>query len=125
MGGVSSCCKPPDSIDEVKGAELTGLGGGRRKNSYEPLLLENEREAVADLLQYLESESDPLHSIIIIVLHLTLGPFTLSFNYGQYLTTQTEQLQTSLPAHHWPRSPPSHFRIMSTFNVRQHWHSPK
>jgi len=28
---------------------------GRRSQSYEPLLLENEREAVADLLQYLES----------------------------------------------------------------------
>jgi len=32
------------------------IGGARRKNSLEPLLLENEREAVADLLQYLESE---------------------------------------------------------------------
>ena len=30
-------------------------GGPRRKHAYEPLLLENEREAVADLLQYLES----------------------------------------------------------------------
>ncbi|EIW70399.1 vacuolar protein 8 [Tremella mesenterica DSM 1558] len=40
MGGIcSSCCGP------------------RRKNSYEPLLLENEREAVADLLQYLENRS--------------------------------------------------------------------
>ena len=29
---------------------------GRRLQSFEPLLLENEREAVADLLQYLESE---------------------------------------------------------------------
>lgn len=29
----------------------------RKSQSYEPLLLENEREAVADLLQYLESES--------------------------------------------------------------------
>lgn len=28
---------------------------GRRSQSYEPLLLENEREAVAELLQYLES----------------------------------------------------------------------
>ncbi|ODN94188.1 vacuolar protein 8 [Cryptococcus wingfieldii CBS 7118] len=36
---VSSCCRP------------------RRKNSYEPLLLETEREAVADLLQYLENRS--------------------------------------------------------------------
>ncbi|RSH86875.1 Vacuolar protein 8 [Apiotrichum porosum] len=40
MGGVcSTCC------------------GQRRKNNYEPLLLENEREAVADLLQYLENRS--------------------------------------------------------------------
>lgn len=29
----------------------------RRSQSYEPLLLENEREAVADLLQFLESAS--------------------------------------------------------------------
>jgi vacuolar protein 8 len=61
MGGVcSSCCKLPVSccaavllvrcVDDAK-------GGQRRKNSYEPLLLENEREAVADLLQYLESAS--------------------------------------------------------------------
>lgn len=35
---LSSCCSP------------------RRKNAYEPLLLETEREAVADLLQYLESQ---------------------------------------------------------------------
>lgn len=28
-----------------------------RRSAYEPLLLENEREAVADLLQYLESAS--------------------------------------------------------------------
>ncbi|RXK37061.1 vacuolar protein 8 [Tremella mesenterica] len=41
MGGICSSC----------------LGGPRRKNSYEPLLLENEREAVADLLQYLENRS--------------------------------------------------------------------
>ncbi|WVN88419.1 vacuolar protein 8 [Cryptococcus depauperatus CBS 7841] len=39
MGQASSCCRP------------------RRKNAYEPLLLEAEREAVADLLQYLESKS--------------------------------------------------------------------
>lgn len=30
--------------------------GSRKSQAYEPLLLENEREAVADLLQYLESE---------------------------------------------------------------------
>jgi hypothetical protein len=40
----------------VKGLADSRLkGGARRKNAYEPLLLENEREAVADLLQYLES----------------------------------------------------------------------
>jgi hypothetical protein len=30
--------------------------GKPRSQGYEPLLLENEREAVADLLQYLESK---------------------------------------------------------------------
>lgn len=40
-------------------AELISISPVRSHNpqSYEPLLLENEREAVADLLQYLESES--------------------------------------------------------------------
>lgn len=32
-------------------------GGSARKQSYEPLLLENEREAVSELLHHLESES--------------------------------------------------------------------
>jgi hypothetical protein len=31
-------------------------GGSARKQSYEPLLLENEREAVSELLHHLESE---------------------------------------------------------------------
>jgi vacuolar protein 8 len=35
---------------------------GRRSQAYEPLLLENEREAVADLLQYLESMVSFVHS---------------------------------------------------------------
>lgn len=30
---------------------------GRSRPQFEPVLLDNEREAVADLLQYLESES--------------------------------------------------------------------
>lgn len=34
---------------------------GRRSQQYEPLLLENEREAVADLLQYLESAYTSAH----------------------------------------------------------------
>lgn len=42
---LSSCCSP------------------RRKNAYEPLLLETEREAVADLLQYLESQYCVLLSV--------------------------------------------------------------
>ncbi|KAF8665167.1 hypothetical protein AX16_000631 [Volvariella volvacea WC 439] len=41
MGNISSCC---DSCFQ-----------GRRSQNYEPLLQENEREAVADLLQYLEN----------------------------------------------------------------------
>ncbi|GAA96338.1 hypothetical protein E5Q_03004 [Mixia osmundae IAM 14324] len=55
MGVVASCC---------------GCGGGGRGAGYEPLLLENEREAVADLLQYLENRAetnfftgDPLRSL--------------------------------------------------------------
>uniref|UniRef100_A0A0W0F799 Vacuolar protein 8 n=1 Tax=Moniliophthora roreri TaxID=221103 RepID=A0A0W0F799_MONRR len=43
MGNVTSCC---DSCF-----------GSRRSQAYEPLLLENEREAVADLLQYLENRT--------------------------------------------------------------------
>ncbi|TFK36777.1 armadillo-type protein [Crucibulum laeve] len=43
MGNISSCCE--------------NCFQGRRSQSYEPLLLENEREAVADLLQYLENRT--------------------------------------------------------------------
>ncbi|KIP03259.1 hypothetical protein PHLGIDRAFT_95029 [Phlebiopsis gigantea 11061_1 CR5-6] len=43
MGAISSCC---DSCFR-----------SRKSQSYEPLLLENEREAVADLLQYLENRT--------------------------------------------------------------------
>jgi hypothetical protein len=45
-----------DDVPLYVSPRLTPLGGPRRKNNYEPLLLENEREAVADLLQYLESK---------------------------------------------------------------------
>lgn len=55
MGGAcSACCMFRTVFLETQLTVL--LGGGRKKNNYEPLLLENEREAVADLLQYLESE---------------------------------------------------------------------
>ncbi|KAF8973862.1 vacuolar protein 8 [Flammula alnicola] len=43
MGNIASCCE--------------SCFHGRRSQSYEPLLLENEREAVADLLQYLENRT--------------------------------------------------------------------
>ncbi|KZS90310.1 vacuolar protein 8 [Sistotremastrum niveocremeum HHB9708] len=43
MGAITSCC---DSCFR-----------SRRSHAYEPLLLENEREAVADLLQFLENRS--------------------------------------------------------------------
>ncbi|KAI0793296.1 vacuolar protein 8 [Abortiporus biennis] len=43
MGVVSSCCE--------------SCFHSRKSQSYEPLLLENEREAVADLLQYLENRT--------------------------------------------------------------------
>ncbi|KAL7416836.1 vacuolar protein 8 [Mrakia frigida] len=39
------------------GQTCCGCGSSRRSNSSEPLLLENEREAVADLLQYLENRT--------------------------------------------------------------------
>ncbi|KIY45504.1 ARM repeat-containing protein [Fistulina hepatica ATCC 64428] len=44
MGNITSCC---DYCFQ-----------SRRQQSYEPLLLENEREAVADLLQYLENRTN-------------------------------------------------------------------
>jgi hypothetical protein len=37
------------------GALLTGLTGKARDGLYEPVLADSEREAVADLLQYLEN----------------------------------------------------------------------
>ncbi|KAH0590246.1 Vacuolar protein 8 [Termitomyces sp. 'cryptogamus'] len=43
MGNVSSCCE--------------NCFQGHKSQPYEPLLLENEREAVADLLQYLENRA--------------------------------------------------------------------
>ncbi|KAK3840901.1 MAG: hypothetical protein J3R72DRAFT_170056 [Linnemannia gamsii] len=45
MGACSSCCADRN-----------------RSGLYEPLLQENEREAVADLLQYLESKSARYHA---------------------------------------------------------------
>lgn len=64
MGAVSSCCESCCQSFAVAGSETILYSHAcfrtvrsRKSQSYEPLLLENEREAVADLLQYLESMS--------------------------------------------------------------------
>ena len=65
MGAVSSCCEscctsfpaPAGRLLRSVSSFLFPAVRSRKSQSYEPLLLENEREAVADLLQYLESES--------------------------------------------------------------------
>lgn len=90
MGGVcSSCC------------------GQRRKNNYEPLLLENEREAVADLLQYLESE-------------YPLCQMPVSQTHSR---AQTAALQTSSLARLLRLSQPFHSPTMSTCSAPRLWHS--
>lgn len=43
----------------LKGAKLTNFLGKARDGLYEPVLADSEREAVADLLQYLENVSTP------------------------------------------------------------------
>ena len=61
MGNISSCCDSCCTyIHQIHFLALIFFSLGvsvqtRNSQSYEPLLLENEREAVADLLQYLES----------------------------------------------------------------------
>lgn len=59
----------------------------RKAQAYEPLLLENEREAVADLLQFLES-----------AYQMTKGNSCVDTNHPQI-----ETLPTSSKDHHWPR----------------------
>ena len=56
MGNLcSACCKLQRHLSGSH--NLIPAASSRRSQAYEPLLLENEREAVADLLQYLESMS--------------------------------------------------------------------
>ena len=67
MGSLFSCCESCCTYLSFFFASLTPSSWhtspfrvpvqSRSSQSYEPLLLENEREAVADLLQYLESAS--------------------------------------------------------------------
>ena len=66
MGACSSCCRGPSpllpSIRDPPAHPLTASppppAGSTKSAPYEPLLLDNEREAVADLLQYLENRQD-------------------------------------------------------------------
>jgi len=44
-------------LDELNRPLCRDIVQSRKSQSYEPLLLENEREAVADLLQYLENRT--------------------------------------------------------------------
>ena len=60
MGNIFSCCESCCTcIHQIPlphpNIPFAGSVQSRNSQSYEPLLLENEREAVADLLQYLES----------------------------------------------------------------------
>jgi hypothetical protein len=57
MGNVlSACCKGAFTPSRI--ISLTDFAAGRPKDSlYEPALADSEREAVADLLQYLENVS--------------------------------------------------------------------
>lgn len=57
----------------------------RKSQSYEPLLLENEREAVADLLQFLESAHLPF-TYLETSIHLFSRP-----NHNQLLSRSTAQ----------------------------------
>lgn len=63
----------------------------RNSQSYEPLLLENEREAVADLLQYLESAYS-FHQpskILIVTLPVSVDRTTTNFFTGSPLSALT------------------------------------
>ena len=79
MGVVSSCCESCcASCSPVQATYCANVVWTvrSRRSTYEPLLLENEREAVADLLQYLESMSSlscTLPSILKFELHNSWG----------------------------------------------------
>lgn len=63
--------------------------GSRRSHAYEPLLLENERDAVADLLQFLESTS---------VMWILCAPTpTFCLQTGRRLTSSRASLSPHLP----------------------------
>jgi hypothetical protein len=62
MGNIfSSCCEGDRNPLNIVRSSLTGLllPGRPKDGLYEPILADSEREAVADLLQYLENVSHP------------------------------------------------------------------
>ena len=61
----------------------------RKSQAYEPLLLENEREAVADLLQYLESTSNRPTTLIFCCLYYPKDRTTTNFFTGSPLSALT------------------------------------
>ncbi|KAH0838481.1 armadillo-type protein [Lanmaoa asiatica] len=75
MGVVSSCCE--------------SCFRSRRSQQYEPLLLENEREAVADLLQYLESMLSIHSSFPHFLISYLTDRTTTNFFQGSPLTALT------------------------------------
>ena len=90
MGNIFSCCESCClCIHQFPLPRLNILAvQSRNSQSYEPLLLENEREAVADLLQYLESACS-----------LPTG----RSNTYPYSFQKTGRQPTFSPAHHSPR----------------------
>lgn len=93
MGVVSSCCDSccacPAHIPcvSILTHPLVPVRS-RRSQQYEPLLLENEREAVADLLQYLESMLWVHSSHQFLISHLP-DRTTTNFFQGSPLTALT------------------------------------
>lgn len=109
MGNITSCCDSCCAFvffcslfPFLKSSPVQG----RRSQSYEPLLLENEREAVADLLQYLES-------MCFFQSHRS--------DLASDPSSQTEQPQISFLAPHCLLLPHFHFPTMSIFNGAQPW----
>lgn len=84
----------------------------RKSQAYEPLLLENEREAVADLLQFLESAC-------ISLLHCVRTPLLTAGIYVILETHQTDRLPISSPAAHSRRLRLFHFRTMLIYSAAQ------
>ncbi len=68
---------------------LCALVGSRRPHLYEPLLLENEREAVAQLLQFLESEPHSYTLVFHSILTICRDRSNTNFFFGEPLIALT------------------------------------